>query len=115
LFAPARPVGSGAAPPEQVRVVYRHFPLENIHPRARPAAEAAACADEQGKFWAYHDSLFANAKALQDADLEKRASELGLDLAKFQSCRTEGRTRAIVERDVADARGAGSPAPRRSS
>jgi protein-disulfide isomerase len=93
--------------PEQVRVVYRHFPLDSIHPRARPAAEAAACADEQGKFWAYHDALFSNAKALEDSDLEQRAQEVGLDLGRFKACRAEGRARAIVERDVADARAAG--------
>jgi protein-disulfide isomerase len=90
-----------------VRLVYRHFPLDNIHPRARPAAEAAVCADEQGKFWAFHDAVFANAKDLEDADLEKRAREVGLDLAAFQACRKDGRTQAIVERDVNDARAAG--------
>jgi protein-disulfide isomerase len=93
--------------PEQVRVVYRHFPLDSIHPRARPAAEAAACADEQGRFWEYHDKLFANAKALEDADLERYAGEVGLDVAAFGTCRAEGRKRELVERDVQDARSAG--------
>jgi protein-disulfide isomerase len=93
--------------PEQVRVVYRHFPLDSIHPRARPAAEASACADEQGKFWAYHDKLFANAKQLEDADLERYAGEVGLDLAAWRACRTDGRAASVVERDLADARSAG--------
>jgi protein-disulfide isomerase len=93
--------------PEQVRVVYRHFPLDSIHPRARPAAEAAACADEQGRFWEYHDKLFANAKALEDVDLERYAGEVGLDVAAFGACRTEGRKRELVERDVQDARSVG--------
>jgi protein-disulfide isomerase len=93
--------------PEQVRLVYRHFPLDNIHPRARPAAEASACADEQGKFWAFHDAIFANPKALEDADLETRAREVGLDPAAFNACLKDGRAQAIVERDVNDARSAG--------
>jgi protein-disulfide isomerase len=93
--------------PEQVRVVYRHFPLDSIHPRARPAAEAAACAGDQGRFWEYHDKLFAHAKALEDADLERYAGELGLDVAVFKACRAEGKHREAVERDVQDARSAG--------
>ena len=50
--------------PEQIRFVYRDFPIAN-HPQARPAAEAAHCAHEQGKFWAYHDALFAQAPDLK--------------------------------------------------
>jgi len=93
--------------PGQVRVVYRHFPLDSIHPRARPAAEASACASEQGRFWEYHDALFANARALEDADLERYAAELGLDEGAFQDCVAEGRYRQAVERDLADGRSAG--------
>ena len=59
--------------PERVRFVYRHFPLEQIHPRARPAAEAASCAEDQGLFWEYHRKVFEAAPALADADLRSHA------------------------------------------
>jgi len=93
--------------PGQVRVVYRHFPIDSIHPRARAAAEASACAHEQGRFWEYHDALFANARALEDADLERYAGGLSLDLGAFRACVAEGRYREAVERDLADGRSAG--------
>jgi len=69
----------------KIRFVYRHFPLPN-HPNARPAAEAAACAADQGKFWEYHDRLFENQSKLADADLKQHAAALGLDAAKFNAC-----------------------------
>src|SRR4029077_20450635 len=70
---------------DRIRFVYRHYPLPN-HPNARPAAEAAACANEQGKFWPFHDRLFANPAKLSDADLKQGAAELGLDTSKFNAC-----------------------------
>jgi len=70
---------------DRIRFVYRHFPLPN-HPNARPAAEAAACAAEQGKFWQYHDRLFDNQGKLGAADLKQHASALELDSAKFNAC-----------------------------
>ena len=88
----------------QVRFVYRHFPLE-IHPRARPAAEAAACADEQGKFWDYHEKLFSG--GLEDADLQRYASELGLDTAAFQQCVSQHKTKDVVMSDLQAGKAAG--------
>lgn len=93
--------------PEQVRLVYRHYPLDSIHPRARPAAVASACAAEQGKFWEYHDLLFANPKKLAAEDLTGYAEQVGADAAAFGQCLDEGRFDADVDRDVADAREAG--------
>jgi len=75
---------------DRIRFVYRHFPLPN-HPNARPAAEASACAGEQGRFWQYHDTLFANPARLTDADLKTHAATAGLDAAKFAAC-FDGRT-----------------------
>jgi len=89
---------------DQVRFVYRHFPLE-IHPRARPAAEAAACADEQGHFWEYHEKLFAG--GLEDADLQRYASELGLDAAAFQQCVSQHKTKDVVGADLEAGKAAG--------
>jgi protein-disulfide isomerase len=68
---------------EQVRFVFRHFPLEEPHPHALAAAEAAECAGEQGKFWEMHDLLFANQTRLKPKDLHGYADGLGLDMAQF--------------------------------
>ena len=71
---------------DRVRVVWKDFPLVRIHPQAAKAAEAAWCADEQGKFWPYHDRLFGNQAALMIDDLKKYAQELALDTARFNMC-----------------------------
>ena len=84
--------------PTQVRLVYRHLPLDQIHPRARPAAIAAVCAEQQGKFWEYHDTLFANQQALNDADLEKYATTLGMDADEVQGLSRRPRDRRQGER-----------------
>ena len=85
---------------DRVHFVYRHFPLPN-HPNARPAAEAAACAQDQGKFWAYHDELFTNQSKLSDADLKQHAASLGLDAPKFNDCFDGKKRTKDVEADVA--------------
>ncbi|MBI2124937.1 thioredoxin domain-containing protein [Candidatus Woesearchaeota archaeon] len=69
----------------KLKIVYRDFPLE-FHPEAEVAAIAAECADEQGKFWEYHDLLFANQDSLSDANYKKWAVELGLDEEEFNEC-----------------------------
>ena len=84
---------------ERVRLVYRHYPLPN-HPNAVPAAEASACANEQGKFWPYHDRLFASPGRLSAADLKQHAVELGLDAAQFNACVDERKYRADVQADM---------------
>ena len=71
---------------DKVRVVWKDYPLTQIHPQAFKAGEAGHCAAEQGKFWEYHDRLFANQEALQPGDLKKYAADLGLDTAKFDAC-----------------------------
>ena len=93
--------------PADVRLVYRHLPLESIHPHARAAAEASFCADAQGKFWAYHDKLFENNRALEPADLARYAAELGLDPKAFEACLADAKTREKVDADLAAARTAG--------
>ncbi|HET6337690.1 MAG TPA: thioredoxin domain-containing protein [Polyangiales bacterium] len=98
----------GAAHPELVRVlkefdgsvrlVYRYFPLSN-HTRALPAAKAAEAARTQGKFWEMHDALFENQRALEDADLDKYAKQLGLDVSKFDSDMTSDAADKRVQSD----------------
>ncbi len=92
--------------PEGVRIVYRNFPLRS-HQRAGPAAEASLCADEQGKFWSYHDKLFANARALSDEQLKGYAEELELDVPAFEQCYDERRFAEQVETDVREGHAAG--------
>lgn len=88
--------------PSQVRFVYRHFPLQDIHSSAFQAAEAAECAAEQGKFWEMHDKLFANQTVFGMENLRQYAAEISLDLAQFSACRESGRARAAIEQDLAD-------------
>ena len=71
---------------DKVRVVWKDFPLTQIHPQAFKASEAAHCAADQGKFWEFHDRLFANQQALQPTDLKKHAADMGLDAAAFATC-----------------------------
>lgn len=71
---------------DQVRVVWKDFPLTQVHPQAFKAAEAAHCAEDQGKFWAYHDRLFADQQALQPEALKASAASLGLDTKQFEAC-----------------------------
>jgi protein-disulfide isomerase len=67
----------------RVRLAYRHFPLEDVHPHALPAALAAECAGGQGRFWDMHDQLFENQQHLRPKDLHVYAEKLGLDMARF--------------------------------
>lgn len=90
----------------RIRFVYRHLPLPN-HPAARPAAEASACAGQQGQFWPFHDRLFANPNQLTDAGFKAHAAALGLDTAKFNACVDSHQTKAEVDRDLKDANDAG--------
>ena len=67
----------------RVRVAFRNFPLEDVHPHALAAAEAAECAGGQGKFWPMHDLLFADQTHLKPKDLHGYAQRLALDMARF--------------------------------
>jgi protein-disulfide isomerase len=72
---------------DKVTLVYKHFPLTQIHPEALPAARAAWAANKQGKFWEYHDALFANQAKLGEAFYLETATSLKLDTTKFNSDR----------------------------
>ena len=91
---------------DRVRFVYRNYPLP-IHPNARPAAEAAACAAEQGKFWPYHDRLFSTPGHLTDTELKQDAVDLGLDAPRFNSCVDSHKYKALVDADQHDGEEAG--------
>jgi len=84
-----------------VRVVFRDFPL-NIHQDAQAAAEAANCAAEQGKFWEYHDKLFANQRALGRDQLKQYAVDLGLSGDQFNGCLDGSKYAADVALDLSE-------------
>ena len=95
-----------AAYPEDVRLVFRNYPLD-FHPHAKGAALAALCAHAQGKFWAMHDGLFQHQGQLGDALYDKLAAEIGLDVARFDACRVAPGTLARLEADMAAAQEVG--------
>jgi protein-disulfide isomerase len=84
----------------KLRVVMKQNPL-SFHPRAKPAALAAMAAGEQGKYWEYHDKLFANQKQLDDASLEKYAQELGLDINKWKADLASPKFQDTIQQDQA--------------
>jgi len=86
----------------KIRLVHKDLPLDGIHPQARPAAEAARCADEQGKFWSYHDILYANSPGASQENLKSYAKEVGLDVNAFDRCLANGKFKAVVQRDLID-------------
>lgn len=92
--------------PDKIRLVYRNFPLEQMHPRARPTAEAALCADEQGKFWEFHDKVFGGS-GLEETDLVAYGEAVGLDVPKFKACMAERRYKDKVDADAKAGREAG--------
>jgi protein-disulfide isomerase len=86
---------------DKVRIVFRDLPLQ-MHPQAPKAAEAAECANEQGKFWEMHDKLFASQQKLQIADLKQHAVDLGLTADAFNQCLDSGKFTASVKQDSED-------------
>jgi len=86
--------------PQQVRIVYRQFPLTNIHPHAQKAAEASLCANDQQKFWEFHDSMFSNQSELSVPDLKQRAVDLKLNAQMFNQCLDSGKHVAAIQADI---------------
>jgi len=86
----------------QIRFVFRQFPLVHIHTTAERAAEASECAAEQGKFWEAVDKIYSRQFDESDAGLRRDAAEIGLDLNQFDACLANTSTAARVRRDLAD-------------
>lgn len=92
--------------PDDVRVEFHHFPLEQIHPQARPAAEASECAAQQGRFWAYKDALFSDPSWQQGNPNEtflRLAGDLKLDPGKFKDCLALRGGKAAVDAGLVEA------------
>jgi protein-disulfide isomerase len=87
---------------DNIRFVYRDYPLP-MHPQAQAAAEAAECANEQGKFWEMHDLLFANQEVLSDDAYAGFAGQLGLNTQQFGDCLSNHKYAGEVAADQQDA------------
>ncbi|HTV02120.1 MAG TPA: thioredoxin domain-containing protein [Luteitalea sp.] len=85
----------------QVRLVYKHLPLDGLHPQARRVSEASWCAGQQDRFWQFHDAVYAESTPdSSDAALARLGAAAGLDAAKFTSCLANPEAKAAVQRDV---------------
>ena len=98
----------------KAKLVYRDFPLVQIHPGATPAAEGAECAKEQGKFWEMHDAIFDEQEKQGSGtvqftadDVKKWAAKIGLNTSKFNQCLNSGKYKQEIEKDIADGSAAG--------
>lgn len=92
--------------PEDLMIVFKHYPLE-MHPWAKLAAKAAQCAEEQGKFWPYHDRLFADQETWAKSsnareDFEKMAKDLELNTGRFAACLDHPDTEKPIKADMAE-------------
>lgn len=88
--------------PNDVYYIYRDFPIDEIHPQARLAAEAAQCAFDQNKFWEYHDLLFQNQDKMDLGYLLLYAQRLNLDLEMFTNCLETQKYSNEVSQDLSD-------------
>jgi len=84
----------------RVRIVYKDMPIDALHPQARSVAEAARCAADQGRFWEFHDKVYAGGPDGSAATLQRYATEAGVDLSQFEACRASRKHQAGVQRDV---------------
>jgi protein-disulfide isomerase len=92
--------------PDTVRYSFRDYPLNN-HTRSRPAAQAARCAEDQGKFWDYFENLMVMKGDLSDTDLTNRAVDTGMDRAEFVACMQSERYSDMVEHSIGEAESLG--------
>jgi protein-disulfide isomerase len=87
---------------DKVKLAFRDFPIDSLHPGASQAHEAARCADEQGKFWAYHDKLFASPLKSSPEIFKGFAKEVGLEPVAFETCLSRGKHQAAIKKDIDD-------------
>ncbi len=87
---------------QTVKLIFKNLPLPN-HKEAQPAALAALAANQQGKFWEYHDKLFAE-KKIEISDLDRIATELGLDMNKFKKDMSSSKLQKQLRADMLEAK-----------
>lgn len=90
----------------KVKYYFRDFPL-SFHQYAQKAAEAARCANDQGKLWEYHDKVFEEQDLLSLEKIKEWAKELGLDTGEFNKCLDDGKHEEVVKKDFSDGQTAG--------
>ena len=95
-------IGDAYVKTGKVRYFYRDLPLP-FHQSALPAARAARCAAEQGKFWQMHDSLFAQDDSLTVSEIHRRAEQLGIDATKLDACVASDRSAGVIQQSMNDA------------
>jgi len=88
--------------PNDVKLVFKNFPLTTIHKFAMNASVAALAANQQGKFWEYHSEIFKNYNQLNDAKFDEIAGSLGLDIEQFKKDMQSPALKAMVQRDLQD-------------
>lgn len=91
---------------DKVKMVHRDYPIDQLHPQARKLHEAARCANEQGKFWGFHDALYAKAPAKPD-QVKTYAQEVGLDVPALDQCLASRKYQAAVQKDIDEGTRAG--------
>jgi len=87
---------------DKIKIYFRHFPLESIHPQARNGSQAALCANEQGKFWEMHDELFLTQDLISVDNSKTLAKKLGLDAEKFAKCLDSNQFDSVINTDLQD-------------
>ncbi len=88
---------------DQIKLEFYNLPLTSIHKYAYKAAEAAACANDQNKFWEYHDMLYSHQEDLTMSDLESYAETIGLDVELWNDCLTTRTKKYVIEKDLSEA------------
>lgn len=96
--------------PNQVRLVYRDNPIDQLHPEARRVSEAARCANDQGRFWEFHDALYNGPSSAHPDVLRAAANAAGVDFARLEACLAAGTHRAAVQADIDEAARLGADA-----
>lgn len=91
-----------AAHPNDIRLVFRQFPVTSLHPLAARLAEYSLCAHDQGKFWSFHDRVYLSTGELTDNDLDALAESVGLNEERFNRCIISGQFKDAVQQDLAD-------------
>jgi protein-disulfide isomerase len=86
--------------PNDVRLVYKHFPIDSLHPQARKVADASWCAQQQQRFWEFHDAVYASAPDASDAAIASFGTKAGLDMKAFDACLASGKADPIVQAHI---------------
>jgi len=92
---------------ERLRIVHKDYPIDALHPQARAFHLAARCAHEQGKFWPYHDLLYAASPNTPPEQLKNFARQAGVELPQFEACLASGKYAAAIASDIDEGTKAG--------